>query len=140
MPDPDDRTSIDEETIPKSPLHAYKEGREEDVDADVEKLQSGDPEQVMEETGSDRGGAGGSEANPVSEGADEHARTDAGTASAAGEAGDAGRGAEARSGGDAPDPLGGASEGGRSGEEESVDPESPARAEASRPPRGTPPA
>ena len=33
----------DEETLPDTPLHAYKEGREEDVEGDVDKLKSGDP-------------------------------------------------------------------------------------------------
>jgi hypothetical protein len=33
----------DEQTLPDTPLHAYKEGREDDVEGDVEKLKSGDP-------------------------------------------------------------------------------------------------
>lgn len=33
----------DEGTLPNTPLHAYKEGREEDVEGDVDKLKSGDP-------------------------------------------------------------------------------------------------
>jgi hypothetical protein len=37
--------SADEETVPDTPLHAYREGREEDVEGDVEKLTSGDPEE-----------------------------------------------------------------------------------------------
>lgn len=32
-----------EETVPDTPLHAYKEGREDDIEGDVEKLKSGDP-------------------------------------------------------------------------------------------------
>ena len=31
-----------EETVPDTSLHAYKEGREDDVEGDVEKLKSGD--------------------------------------------------------------------------------------------------
>jgi hypothetical protein len=33
-----------EETLPDTSLHAYKEGREDDVEGDVEKLKAGDPE------------------------------------------------------------------------------------------------
>ena len=41
----DERSEVDEDTLPDTPLHAYKEGREDDVEGDVEKLKSGDPEQ-----------------------------------------------------------------------------------------------
>jgi hypothetical protein len=41
MPDPDGSTAADEQTVPNTSLHAYKEGREEDVKGDVEKLKSG---------------------------------------------------------------------------------------------------
>ena len=41
MPDEDDQVRADEETLPQTPLHAYKEGREEDVQGDVEKLKEG---------------------------------------------------------------------------------------------------
>jgi hypothetical protein len=34
----------DEETLPDTPLHAYGEGREEDIEGDVDKLESSDPE------------------------------------------------------------------------------------------------
>jgi hypothetical protein len=34
-----------EETVPDTSLHAYKEGREDDVEGNVEKLESGDPEE-----------------------------------------------------------------------------------------------
>lgn len=40
----DERSEVDEDTLPDTPLHAYKEGREDDVEGDVEKLKSGDPE------------------------------------------------------------------------------------------------
>ena len=40
----DDEKRADEETLPDTSLHAYREGREEDVEGDVEKLKSGDPE------------------------------------------------------------------------------------------------
>jgi hypothetical protein len=41
----DDEKRADEETLPDTPLHAYGEGREEDVEGDVEKLKSGDPDE-----------------------------------------------------------------------------------------------
>ena len=41
----DDRSKLDEDTLPDTSLHAYKEGREDDVEGDVEKLKSGDPKQ-----------------------------------------------------------------------------------------------
>ena len=44
MPDQDDRTKADEESIPDSSLHAYREGRTEDIKGDGEALTSGDPE------------------------------------------------------------------------------------------------
>ena len=37
--------SAGEETLPDTPLHAYRDDREEDVEGDVEKLKSGDPKQ-----------------------------------------------------------------------------------------------
>lgn len=47
MPDKDEEQRADAETLPKTPLHAYGEGREEDVEGDVEKLTSGDPKQLQ---------------------------------------------------------------------------------------------
>jgi hypothetical protein len=41
----DDEKRADEETLPDTPLHAYSEGREEDVEGDVEKLKSSDPDE-----------------------------------------------------------------------------------------------
>ncbi len=43
MPDPDGNTKADEETIPQTPLHGYKEGRRYDVKGDTDKLESNDP-------------------------------------------------------------------------------------------------
>ena len=40
----DEETHADEETLPDTSLHAYAEGREEDVEGDTDKLESGDPE------------------------------------------------------------------------------------------------
>ena len=37
MPDRDDNSKADEKTIPDSSLHAYKEGRKEDVMGDADK-------------------------------------------------------------------------------------------------------
>jgi hypothetical protein len=53
----DDEKRADEEALPDTPLHAYGEGREEDVEGDVEKLKSSDPEE--------------SQRSDVSEGGDE---------------------------------------------------------------------
>jgi hypothetical protein len=44
MPDEHGNVAADEETTPQTPLHAYKEGREDDVVGDVEKLKSNDPQ------------------------------------------------------------------------------------------------
>jgi hypothetical protein len=46
MPDPDDNTKADEETLPQTSLHAYAEGREEDIKGDSDKLDSDDPEDL----------------------------------------------------------------------------------------------
>lgn len=49
MPDDKPEQSADEETLARSPLHAYGEGREGDVEGDVDKLKSGDPKQLQRE-------------------------------------------------------------------------------------------
>ncbi|MEA2210804.1 MAG: hypothetical protein QOF83_752, partial [Solirubrobacteraceae bacterium] len=38
MPDPDGKTKADEEALPDTPLHAYKDGRKDDVTGDADKL------------------------------------------------------------------------------------------------------
>ncbi len=43
MPDPDGNTKADDAT-PDTSLHAYKEGRKEDVKGDADKLESNDPQ------------------------------------------------------------------------------------------------
>ncbi len=43
MPDQDGKTKADEEALPDTSLHAYKEGRKEDVSGDADKLESNDP-------------------------------------------------------------------------------------------------
>ena len=45
----DDDKRADEETLPDTSLHAYGEGREEDVEGDLDKLQSSDPETSQRE-------------------------------------------------------------------------------------------
>jgi hypothetical protein len=45
----DEEKRADEETLPDTPLHAYAEGREEDVEGDVDKLESSDPETSQRE-------------------------------------------------------------------------------------------
>jgi hypothetical protein len=49
MPDPDGQTAGDEKNVPQTSLHAYKEGREEDVKGDVEKLKSGDNKEMQQQ-------------------------------------------------------------------------------------------
>jgi len=49
MPDEDANQGADAEALPESPLHAYKEGREDEVEGDVEKLKSGDPKQSQQQ-------------------------------------------------------------------------------------------
>jgi hypothetical protein len=45
MPDEEGNQAADAEALPETPLHAYGGDREEDVEGDVEKLKSGDPQQ-----------------------------------------------------------------------------------------------
>jgi hypothetical protein len=45
----DEEKQADEETLPDTPLHAYGEGREEDIEGDVDKLTSSDPETSQRE-------------------------------------------------------------------------------------------
>jgi hypothetical protein len=59
MNDEERQDHADEETLPDTPLHAYKEGREDDVEGDVEKLKEGDPKESqrreIEDEGDDSG-------------------------------------------------------------------------------------
>ncbi len=61
MPDPKENKLANEETTPDTPLHAYKEGRDEDV--------VGDPHPEVGEEGDRDEGVG----NPVGESGDEDA-------------------------------------------------------------------
>ena len=45
----DDEKRADEETLPDTPLHAYGDGREEDVEGDVDQLESSDPDTSQRE-------------------------------------------------------------------------------------------
>ena len=45
----DEEKRADEETLPDTPLHAYGEDREEDIEGDVDKLESSDPETSQRE-------------------------------------------------------------------------------------------
>ena len=49
MFDEDEDKSANEETVPDTPLHAYKDGREEDIEGDEDKLESSDPESSQRE-------------------------------------------------------------------------------------------
>ncbi len=50
MPSDEEREErADEETLPDTPLHAYGQGREEDVEGDVDKLKSGDAKEAQRE-------------------------------------------------------------------------------------------
>ena len=47
MPDPQGNTTADEETLPQTSQHAYKEGRKEDIVGDGDKLESNDPKDMQ---------------------------------------------------------------------------------------------
>lgn len=49
MPEEREPDHATEETTPDTPLHAYGDGREDDVEGDVEKLKSGDPRESQRE-------------------------------------------------------------------------------------------
>ncbi len=44
MPDSEGKSKADAETVPPSPMHAYKEGRTEDMEGDTDKVLSTDPD------------------------------------------------------------------------------------------------
>jgi hypothetical protein len=50
MPDKDGNTKADEETTPDTSLHAYKDGRKDDVSGDAEALESNDPQRQQQGT------------------------------------------------------------------------------------------
>ncbi len=49
MPDRQGDTKASEDSIPDSPLHAYKEGRKEDISGDADALESNDPADQQQE-------------------------------------------------------------------------------------------
>lgn len=50
MPDRDGNTKADDKTTPDTPLHAYKEGRKDDVSGDADALESNDPGKQQQST------------------------------------------------------------------------------------------
>ena len=48
MPDKEGNTKADSEAIPDTSLHAYKEGRDEDIKGDSDKLSSDDPKDLQQ--------------------------------------------------------------------------------------------
>jgi hypothetical protein len=58
MPDPDEKTTADQESLPSTPLHAYKDGRKDEISGDADALESNDPEKQQARTleGEDEGG------------------------------------------------------------------------------------
>lgn len=46
MPDQKGNTGADEETVPDTPLHAYKDSRKDDIKGDSDKLSSDDPKDL----------------------------------------------------------------------------------------------
>lgn len=61
MPDENDQTGSDEETIPSTPLHAHGEGREEDIEGEIGGGQGEDRDAESAENtgGATSGGPGG---------------------------------------------------------------------------------
>ncbi len=57
MPDRDDQNTADIEELPDTSLHAYKEGRKDDVSGDADKLESTDPQDQQQDVleGEDEG-------------------------------------------------------------------------------------
>jgi hypothetical protein len=121
MPDEEGTQTAD---APDTSLHAYGDGREEDADPGSRGITgdqgTGDEASYQEGGHDDADAAGDVPAAPTGE----HDAAGADTGAGAGAA----------------DPDGAAGDGGRSDDDAYVDPESAARADASRPPRGVAPA
>jgi hypothetical protein len=109
--------------VAETSLHAYGDGREDDADPGSRGI-TGDQGTGDEASYQDGGHDG---------------ETASGSTPSATAVQDA-PGADTGSGAGAADPDGAAGDGGRSDSDDLIDPESPGRAEASRPPRGAPPA
>ena len=50
MPDREGNTKASEDAIPDTSLHAYKEGRKEDVSGNADALESNDPKDQQQDT------------------------------------------------------------------------------------------
>ena len=50
MPDDAGKTKADQDATPDTPLHAYKEGRKDDVSGDADALESNEPEKQQQNT------------------------------------------------------------------------------------------
>jgi hypothetical protein len=50
MPDREGNTTASEDAIPETSLHAYKEGRKEDVSGNADALESNDPKDQQQRT------------------------------------------------------------------------------------------
>ncbi len=120
MPDEEGSQTAD---VPDTSLHAYGDGRE------------GDAEEGSRGVTGDQGTGGEASYQEGGHGTD----TESGDQQVPAGDHDA-EGAFAGAGSGAMDPEGAADDGGRSDTDDNIDPESPGRAEASRPPRGAPPA
>ena len=59
MPDEKNNVLADEEEVPSTPLHAYEEGREEDIEGNLEVGEDEGAEGVENTGGSTSGGPGG---------------------------------------------------------------------------------
>lgn len=118
-----DEEGTQEADVPETSLHAYGDGREEDADPGSRGV---------------TGDQGSGDEASYQEGGHEGSTNFGGTPEATGDQDAAG--ADTGSGAGAADPDGSAGDGGRSDSEEHIDPDAPGRAEASRPPRGAPPA
>ncbi len=121
MPDEEGSQTAD---VPETSLHAYGDGREDDADPGSRGV---------------TGDEGSGDEASYQEGGHEGSTEFGGTPQASGDASNA-PGAEAGIGSGKMDPEGAAGDHGRSDTDDYIDPESPGRADASRPPRGAPPA
>ncbi|MEA2298646.1 MAG: hypothetical protein QOF77_1582 [Solirubrobacteraceae bacterium] len=121
MPDEEGSQTAD---VPETPLHAYGDGREEDADPGSRGV---------------TGDQGSGDEASYQEGGHDDSDVSGDVPAATGDQSDA-PGADTGSGAGAADPDAAADDGGRSDSEDFIDPESPGRADASRPPRGAPPA
>jgi hypothetical protein len=110
--------------VPDTSLHAYGDGREEDAEEGSRGI-TGDQGTGDSASYHEGGHEGDTESGEQKVPAGDH---------------DDAEGAHAGAGSGKMDPEGAAGDHGRSDTDDTIDPESPGRADASRPPRGAPPA